>query len=313
MSENYHTPVLLKEALNFLITEVNGIYVDGTLGGGGHAEHICKRLGERGRLICFDADDDAIRFASERLRDCEKQISFVHSNFGNLKSELRVRGVPSINGLLLDLGVSSYQIDEEAKGFSFRGDEKIDMRMDRRQRLSGWNVVNEYDEEKLADVIWKYGEERNSRRIARRIVEARTIESTGELASTIETAVGKKFLVKTLARVFQAIRIEVNDELKNLERALADSIELMAHGGRIVVISYHSLEDRIVKNMFKTASLDRIPSGNKLVPDTVIIPKLRLLTKSPIEASESETARNPRARSAKMRVAERVEAQRRRS
>jgi 16S rRNA (cytosine1402-N4)-methyltransferase len=313
VSENYHTPVLLKEALNFLITEVNGIYVDGTLGGGGHAEHICKRLGERGRLICFDADDDAIRFASERLRDCEKQISFVHSNFGNLKSELRVRGVPSINGLLLDLGVSSYQIDEEAKGFSFRGDEKIDMRMDRRQRLSGWNVVNEYDEEKLADVIWKYGEERNSRRIARRIVEARTIESTGELASTIETAVGKKFLVKTLARVFQAIRIEVNDELKNLERALADSIELMAHGGRIVVISYHSLEDRIVKNMFKTASLDRIPSGNKLVPDTVIIPKLRLLTKSPIEASESETARNPRARSAKMRVAERVEAQRRRS
>ncbi len=306
VNNEYHTPVLLEEAVSFLVTDANGVYVDGTLGGGGHSEEICKRLGESGRLICFDADEDAIRFASERLREFAPRVEFVHSNFGNLKAELGALDVTQANGLLLDLGVSSYQIDEEAKGFSFRGDEKIDMRMDRRQSLSGWDVVNEYDEVKLADVIWKFGEERNSRRIARRIVEARTIESTGELATTIESAVGKKFLVKTLARVFQAIRIEVNDELKNLERALADSIELMAHGGRIVVISYHSLEDRIVKNIFKTASLDRIPSGNKLVPDTMIVPMLRLLTKSPIEASEAETARNPRARSAKMRVAERL-------
>jgi 16S rRNA (cytosine1402-N4)-methyltransferase len=210
-----------------------------------------------------------------------------------------------INGLLLDLGVSSFQIDEESKGFSFRGDEKIDMRMDRRQTWSGWDVVNTYDEKKLADVLWRYGEERNSRRIARRIVEARTIDSTGKLAATIEDAVGKKFLIKTLARVFQAIRIEVNDELRSLEQALTDSVELMMEGGRIVVISYHSLEDRIVKKFFRNASLDKIPSGHKYVPDEVITPKLRVLTKSPLLASVPEIDRNPRARSAKLRVAER--------
>jgi len=313
VSASYHTPVLRDEALRFLMTDVDGVYVDGTLGGGGHAEAICKQLGERGRLICFDADDDAIRFASERLSEwtpSEKEfagrVTFVHSNFRNIKSELRALGVNAINGLLLDLGVSSFQIDEEAKGFSFRGDERIDMRMDRRQALSGWDVVNMYDEAKFADVLWKYGEERNSRRIARRIVEARTIESTGELASTVESAVGKKFLVKTLARVFQAIRIEVNDELRSLEQTLDDTIELMAPGGRMVVISYHSLEDRIVKTFFKSASADKIPSGHKYIPDTVLVPTLRILTKSPLEASDEETARNPRARSAKMRAAERI-------
>jgi 16S rRNA (cytosine1402-N4)-methyltransferase len=288
------------------MTEINGVYVDGTLGGGGHAEAICKQLGERGRLICFDADNDAIRFASERLKEFVGRVTFVHSNFRNIKSELRALGVNAINGLLLDLGVSSFQIDEEAKGFSFRGDERIDMRMDRRQALSGWDVVNTYDEAKLADVLWKYGEERNSRRIARRIVEARTIESTGNLASVIESAVGKQFLTKTLARVFQAIRIEVNDELRRLEQTLDDTIELMAPGGRMVVISYHSLEDRIVKTFFKSASADKTPSGHKYIPDTVLVPTLRILTKSPVHASDEETARNPRARSAKMRAAERI-------
>ncbi|MEK7250438.1 MAG: 16S rRNA (cytosine(1402)-N(4))-methyltransferase, partial [Bacteroidota bacterium] len=144
MTATYHTPVLCDESLRFLMTEINGVYVDGTLGGGGHAEAICKQLGERGRLICFDADDDAIRFASERLKEFVGRVTFVHSNFRNIKSELRALGVNAINGLLLDLGVSSFQIDEEAKGFSFRGDERIDMRMDRRQALSGWDVVNTY-------------------------------------------------------------------------------------------------------------------------------------------------------------------------
>lgn len=306
MNRAYHTPVLLDEAIRFLITDTQGVYVDGTLGGGGHAEGICKQLENTGRLICFDADEDAIRFASERLRDFERRVTFVHSNFSNLKSELAGINIAAINGLLLDLGVSSFQIDEEAKGFSFRGNERIDMRMDRRQALSGWDVVNKYDEGKLADVIWNYGEERNSRRVAKRIVEARPIDTTKQLADTIEKAVGKQFLVKTLARVFQAIRIEVNDELRNLENALSDSIELMESGGRIVVISYHSLEDRIVKNFVKNASLDRIPSGHKYVPDTMILPKLRILTKSPVLASNEEIVRNARARSAKMRVAERM-------
>ncbi len=304
MSHKYHTPVLLHEVLRFLITDVNGVYVDGTLGGGGHAEAICRQLGAGGRLICFDADADAILFASNRLAAFTQRATFVHSNFRNIGAELDALGIEQIDGLLLDLGVSSFQIDEEAKGFSFRGDEKIDMRMDQRQLLSGWNVVNEYAEEKLAEVIWKFGEERNSRRIARRIVEARDIDSTGKLAAIIESAVGKKFLVKTLARVFQAIRIEVNDELRALEQTLELGVKRMTSGGRIVVISYHSLEDRIVKNFFRQASAEKIPSGHKYVPDTVLVPKLQTLTKSPVEPSEQETERNPRARSAKMRVAE---------
>ena len=306
MSEEYHTPVLLHEALRYLISDVSGVYVDGTLGGGGHAEEICTQLGPHGRLVCFDADEDAIRFASERLRKFSSRITFVHSNFRNLKSELAKLGVTSIDGLLLDLGVSSFQIDEEAKGFSFRGDERIDMRMDRRQAMSGLDVVNKYDDVRLADVLWKYGEERNSRRIAKKIADARPLETTGRLAEIVESAVGKQFLTKTLARVFQAIRIEVNDELRSLEQALADCMESLEPRGRMVVISYHSLEDRIVKNFFKAAALSSIPSGHKYIPDTIISPKLKILTKSPILATEEETDRNPRARSAKLRAAERL-------
>lgn len=301
----YHTPVLLKEATGFLITRRNGTYVDGTLGGGGHAEEICKRLDD-GRLLCFDADDDAIRYASERLKLWSHKVTFVHSNFRNLKSELAARDISCIDGLLLDLGVSSFQFDEEEKGFSFRGDERIDMRMDRSQTLSGWDVVNTYDEQRLADVFWKYGEERTSRRIARQIADRRNIDTTGRLASVIESAVGKKHLIKTLARVFQAIRIEVNDELRSLQQVLEDAVELLLPGGRLVVISYHSLEDRIVKNFFRMQAREKIPSGHKYVPDTVVSPKLRILTKTPQAASEQEIARNPRARSAKMRAAEKL-------
>lgn len=305
MSDAYHTPVLLNEALGLFITRRNGTYVDGTLGGGGHAEEVCKRLDD-GRLLCFDADADAIRYASERLKPWSHKVTFVHSNFRNLKSELAARNILFIDGLLLDLGVSSFQFDEEEKGFSFRGDERIDMRMDRGQALSGWDIVNTYDEQRLADVIWKYGEERNSRRIARHIADRRNIDTTGRLASVIESAVGKKHLIKTLARVFQAIRIEVNDELRSLQNVLDDAVELLLPGGRLVVISYHSLEDRIVKNFFRMQARERIPSGHKYVPDTVVSPRLRILTKTPQAASEQEIARNPRARSAKMRAAEKL-------
>ncbi len=298
--------MLRDESVRFLISGADGVYVDGTLGGGGHAEAICRQLGGNGRLICFDADEDALRVGAQRLQEFSERVSFVHSNFRYLRSELANLHIARVSGLLLDLGVSSYQIDEESKGFSFRADEKIDMRMDRRQALTGWDVVNTYEAERLADVIWRYGEERNSRRIARRVTEARPVDSTGMLAAVIESAVGKKFIVKTLARVFQAIRMEVNDELRSLEQVLADSVELIAPGGRIVVIAYHSLEDRIVKTFFKNASLDRIPSGNKYVPDTQVTPTLRVLTKSPVMARDDEVGRNPRARSAKMRAAERV-------
>ncbi len=304
MTGSFHTPVLFHETLHHLITDRDGTYVDGTLGGGGHAEGVCEQLAA-GRLICFDADADAIRFASERLKRFTN-VTFVHQNFRELRRALQDLGIGSINGLLLDLGVSSYQIDAEEKGFSFRGDERIDMRMDRRRERTGWHVVNDYEEKRLADIIWKFGEERNARRIARRISYARPVNTTGQLASAVEAAVGKQFLTKTLARVFQAIRIEVNDELESLDRALADSVEIMAPGGRIVVIAYHSLEDRIVKTFFKNESATTIPSGHKYIPDTVVSPRLRTLTRSPITATEEEVVRNPRSRSAKLRVAERI-------
>jgi len=306
---SYHIPVMLNETLEHLITTPNGIYVDGTLGGGGHAEKICERLHTNGILIGIDADTDAIQEAGKRLQRFQSKIELVNENTAHIATILRSRNISTINGLLLDLGVSSFQLDEASKGFSFRGNERLDMRMDRRQSLDAHMVVNSYSEEELADVIFHYGEERLSRRIARRIVNQRTtavIETTGELASIVESVVGGKFKMKSLARVFQAIRIEVNDELHRLRSILNDSLQFIATGGRIVVISYHSLEDRIVKTFFNECAAKFIPSGNKFQPDIPRIPELLVMTKKPLEATEIEQHDNPRSRSAKMRVAERT-------
>lgn len=300
---------MLNETLEHLVTTPNGIYVDGTLGGGGHAEKICERLDANGILIGIDADTDAIHEAGKRLQRFQSKIQLVNENTAHIETILRSRNISTINGLLLDLGVSSFQLDEASKGFSFRGNERLDMRMDRRQSLDAHMVVNSYSEEELADVIFHYGEERLSRRIARRIVSQRTtalIETTGELASIVESVVGGKFKMKSLARVFQAIRIEVNDELHRLRAILNDSMQFIASGGRIVVISYHSLEDRIVKTFFNECAAKLIPSGNKFQPDIPRVPELMVITKKPLEASEDEQHSNPRSRSAKMRVAERT-------
>lgn len=308
-SASYHVPVMLKEALEYLITTPNGIYVDGTLGGGGHAEKICEKLNETGKLIGIDADVDAIQAATERLKRFNQKALLVHNNTARLADILREHGIPTINGLLLDLGVSSYQLDEATKGFSFRGNEYLDMRMDRRQALDAASVVNSYDQEALANIFFHYGEEKFSRKIARMIVrqrEEKNIETTGELAALVEKCVGGKFAVKTLARVFQAIRIEVNNELDHLKSVLHDAIEYLKTGGRIVVISYHSLEDRIVKQFFQEMSAERIPSGDKLIPDTVLQPKLKIVTRKPLIAGEEEREINPRSRSAKLRVAEKL-------
>jgi 16S rRNA (cytosine1402-N4)-methyltransferase len=305
----YHIPVMLNETLEHLITTSDGIYVDGTLGGGGHAEKICERLNNNGTFIGIDADTDAIQEAGKRLQRFQSKIQLVNENTAHIATILRSQNISTINGLLLDLGVSSFQLDEASKGFSFRGNERLDMRMDRRQSLDAHLVVNSYDEEELADVIFHYGEERLSRRIARRIVNRRAtavIETTGDLASIVEGVVGGKFKMKSLARVFQAIRIEVNDELHRLRTILNDSLQFIATGGRIVVISYHSLEDRIVKTFFNDCALKFIPSGNKFQPDIERIPELIVLTKKPLEATEQEQSNNPRSRSAKMRVAERT-------
>ena len=307
---SFHTPVLRDEVLAWLITSTAGVYVDATLGGGGHAESILQRLHPSGMLIGFDADPDAIQFASNRLSEFGGRAQLVHNNFRHIASSLERLGIQRVNGMLFDLGVSSYQFDEPTRGFSFRSDDLLDMRMDRSQALDARTVVNEYEEHDLSDVFWKYGEERASRSIARLLVKRRTesrIETTGELASVVRSVVGDRFLVKSLARIFQALRIEVNNELENLEIALREALSVLDDGGRIVVISYHSLEDRIVKDFFKHEAALFQPSGHKLVPDTKLNPTLRILTKKPVEASEDETRLNPRARSAKLRAAERIQ------
>ena len=247
--------------------------------------------------------------AGKRLERFGERAIFVKENFKNIKSVLSQNGIESVQGILLDLGVSSYQIDEPTKGFSFQTDELLDMRMDRHQQVDARHIVNRYDEQALVDILWMYGEEKHSRRIAKAIVQRRIeqpIETTGQLAALIERIVGGRFLNKTLARVFQAIRIEVNNEMENLKQALCDCVDVLNPGGRLVVISYHSLEDRLVKYAFRAASAQSIPSGNKIIPDTPLQPVLNILTRKPVTASEEEMAINPRSRSAKLRAAEKV-------
>jgi 16S rRNA (cytosine1402-N4)-methyltransferase len=309
MTYVYHTPVLLAETLQFLNPQPAGIYVDATVGSGGHAEAILNLLSERGRLIGFDADRDAIEFAVNRLKHFGSRVTLVQENFRNIKSILRDLKVDSIDGLLLDLGVSSHQLDEAERGFSFRGDERLDMRMDRRQKLDAWTVINQYPEETLAEIFWKYGEERSSRRLAAMIVWHRVgkpIETTGALAEIVRKVVGTRFLAKTLARVFQAVRIEVNKELENLEIGLHDGVDLLRAGGRMTVLSYHSLEDRIVKTMLKEEASGFLPSKSKLSPEMPKAARLKVLTKKPVLPSREETLLNPRARSAKLRAAEKI-------
>ena len=288
------------------MTGPTGTYVDGTVGGGGHAERICHLLGEGGRLFCFDADEEAIRFSRKRLEGFGERVAFVHANFSNVRAGLLALGVSRIRGMLLDLGVSSFQLDEGSRGFSYRSDDRLDMRLDRRQDMNAWDVVNRYSEESLVRVIRGYGEEQKARIIAGCIIRGRPIDKTGALRDAVASAVGQRFLTKSLARVFQALRIEVNGELRNLTLTLPEVRDLLEPGGRVVVIAYHSLEDRIVKDFFRAEAETRIPSGHKYVPDLTKIPRLKVLTKKPVGAPSGEVSRNPRARSAKMRVAERL-------
>lgn len=309
MSDAYHIPALLHETLEYLLTTKDGVYVDGTLGGGGHAEAILEKISPGGKLIGIDADSDAQNEAGRRLRRFESNIVFVHDNVVNLRTILNAQGVSSIQGILLDLGVSSFQLDQGEKGFSYRSNDHLDMRMDKRQGLTAHEVVNSYDDEHLAEVLWNYGEEPHSRRLARAIVRRRMerpIDTTGDLTWVIEDVAGAKYRIKTLSRVFQALRIEVNNELENLSHVLTDAVSLLAAGGRIVVLSYHSLEDRIVKRFFVEHAATSAPSGHPLLPDTPLTPDLRLLTRKPVIASAEEQGRNPRSRSAKLRAAEKL-------
>jgi 16S rRNA (cytosine1402-N4)-methyltransferase len=281
------------------------LYVDGTTGGGGHAAAISSRLSDGGQILCLDADDEALAEADRRI-GTRSGVAFRQANFSDLKRAVEEFSSRKPHGILLDLGVSSHQLDDARRGFTFRDDAPLDMRFDRRQTFSALDVVNGYDHETLSGVIHRYGEERAARSIARNIVSLRPVTTTRLLASAVEGAVGARHLVKSLARVFQAIRIEVNGELDALTKVLADGIDILAPQGRIAVIAYHSLEDRIVKTTFKSLAATSMRSTVKLVPDTILTPTVRLVSRHAIVPDDEECRRNPRARSAKLRVAEKI-------
>ncbi len=306
MPGSYHEPVLLHEALQFLLTDPAGTYLDATTGGGGHAAALARLLTSGGRIVGLDTDADALEAARTALAGAT--VDLRQTNFRELRAVLAELRVECLTGALFDLGVSSHQLDDPGRGFSFRADEPLDMRMDRRQALSAGDVVNTYEERRLADLLFQFGEERRSRAIARTIVRSRPIDTTGALRDAVAGVTGGgPALVKSLARVFQAVRIEVNGELAALDRALRAATDLLAPGGRLVVISYHSLEDRIVKEWFRGESravaLDPSPAA------AMSIPRLRTLTRKPVTPGTEELRRNPRARSAKLRAAERLQAE----
>ena len=300
-AETYHVPVLLQESIDGLNIKSDGIYVDVTFGGGGHSREILSRLGKNGHLYSFDQDADA-----EKNIIADDRFTFVRSNFRYLRNWMRYYGVEAIDGLLADLGVSSHHFDDETRGFSFRFDAPLDMRMNKRAGKTAADIVNEYDEAKLADVFFLYGELKNSRRIANAIAayrQQKRIETTGDLMAATEKLMRTEKEKKDLARLFQALRIEVNHEMDALRNMLNSASQLLKNGGRLSVITYHSLEDRIVKNVMKAGNAEgkiekdffgRVSSPFRLVNNKVITPQ------------EDELQNNPRSRSAKLRIAERI-------
>ncbi|RXK87777.1 16S rRNA (cytosine(1402)-N(4))-methyltransferase RsmH [Chlorobaculum sp. 24CR] len=313
--QDYHEPVLVSESVSLLVT-LPGLYIDGTLGGGGHSLLLLRRLetlGGESLLVGIDQDTHALEAAAEKLGKSGGNYRLLRGNFGMVKELVTpiVRGEAlPVMGFLLDLGVSSYQIDTPERGFSYLRNGPLDMRMDPEGALTAADVVNEYDEAALARLFFRYGEEPLSRRIAKALVSARSaspLSTTGELAEVVRAACPRKDLaIKTLSRIYQALRIEVNDELGVLEQALADGFELLSPGGRLAVISYHSLEDRIVKRFFSArCAADWGPKGVGL-REPLKPAEAMLATRKPVEATPEETGRNPRARSARLRVIQKL-------
>lgn len=311
MSEFKHYSVMLNECIEALDIKPNGIYVDCTLGGGGHSEEIVKRL-KNGRLIAIDQDEDAISAAKERLSEYQDKITFVHSNFSELKSILENLEIEKIDGVLYDLGVSSYQLDNSERGFSYNSEAPLDMRMDRTASLSAYGVVNTYSEEELRRILFEYGEENNSYKIAHAIVEQRKvapIETTTELSDIVKSVAKKRDLYEghhPAKRTFQAIRIEVNGELNVIAPSLEAAIDALAPGGRIVVLTFHSLEDRAVKQIFS-----RLEKGCTCPPSFPVcvcgkVPQIKTVNKKPLAPSPQEILINRRSHSAKMRAAEKL-------
>lgn len=299
--ETYHKPVMLDECIEALNIHPDGIYADMTYGGGGHSRAIIENLSKEGHLYGFDQDLDAMAGAIQ-----DERFTFVRSNFRFVKNWMQYYEVEGVDGILADLGVSSHHLDEGDRGFSFRYDATLDMRMNQKANLTAGKVVNEYSEEQLADIFYLYGEMKNSRKLAAMLVKARQqneIKTTGQLAELLRPMMGRDREKKDLAKVFQALRIEVNGEMKALQQMLTQAIDVLKPGGRLVVMTYHSLEDRMVKNIMKSGNIEGKTEqdfyGNLLSP-------LRPIKKGVITPSEAEQQENPRSRSAKLRVAEKV-------
>jgi len=300
-AETYHVPVLLKESIDGLNIKPGGIYVDVTFGGGGHSKEILSRLDEKAHLYSFDQDPDA-----EKNIVNDQRFTFVRSNFRYLKNWMRYYGVDHIDGLLADLGVSSHHFDDETRGFSFRFDAPLDMRMNKRAGTTAAEIINNYDEEQLADIFYIYGELKNARKIAATIIKSRNekkIETTGDLINSTGKLFQREREKKEMAKMFQALRIEVNHEMDALKEMLNSAQDLLSEGGRLSVITYHSLEDRIVKNMMKAGNVEgkikqdffgRIEAPFRIINNKVTVP------------SSEEQQQNPRSRSAKLRVAEKI-------
>ena len=306
-----HRSVLLEETVNGLNIRPDGIYVDGTLGGGGHAYEICRRLGDKGSIVGIDQDEAAIEAAGIRLKDFGEKVTIVRSNYCEMKSVLQGLGIDKVDGIVLDLGVSSYQLDTAERVFSYREDAPLDMRMDRRQTMTARDIVNDYSEKDLYRVIRDYGEDRFAKNIAKHIVierEKRSIETTGQLTEIIRGAIPMKFQKKSghpAKRTFQAIRIELNRELDVLKNSLDDMIDLLNPGGRLCIITFHSLEDRIVKSAFKKNEDPCTCPKDFPVCVCGKVSKGSILTRKPILPSQEEMEENSRSKSAKLRIFER--------
>ena len=305
-----HKSVLLNETIDGLNIKPDGIYVDGTLGGGGHAYEVCRRLGEKGSIVGIDQDAAAIEAASARLKDFGEKVTIVRSNYCDMKSKLHELGIDKVDGIVLDLGVSSYQLDTAERGFSYREDAPLDMRMDTRQKMTARDIVNDYTEADLYRVIRDYGEDKFAKNIAKHIVQARAVkpvETTAELSEIIRASIPMKFQKKSghpAKRTFQAIRIELNRELDVLRDSLDDMIDLLNPGGRLCIITFHSLEDRIVKSAFR-----KNENPCTCPPDFPVCvcgkkSKGSIITKKPILPSEEELEYNSRSKSAKLRTFE---------
>ena len=311
-TEFKHISVLLDETIEGLDIKPDGIYVDGTMGGAGHGYEVCKRLGPDGRYIGIDRDEAAIAAGKQRLSEFEDKVSIVRGNYSSAPAILKELNIDKVDGIMLDLGVSSHQLDVAERGFSYMADAPLDMRMDKRQSRTAYDIVNDYSEHELARIIREYGEDKFAQNIAKHIVAMRQkkpIETTGELNEAIRAAIPMK-IQKTLGhpskRTFQAIRIELNEELEELRTALESMIDLLNPGGRFCIITFHSLEDRMVKTMFKKEE-----SPCTCPPEFPVCvcgkkPRVKIITKKPILPSETEQEENSRARSAKLRVLERI-------